>query len=78
MEELPESDTAFLTPFHDGPERRWEDHDYQLTDLKSVKAKMKLRNSDHQRISYTLMTLPMLVLTVCNLRPPSLLIEIRL
>jgi hypothetical protein len=43
VEELPESAT-FLVPFCNGPERRWEDHDYQLTDLKSVKeAKMELR-----------------------------------
>ena len=44
--ELPESGTAFLAPFCNVPERRWEDRDYQLTDLKSVKeAKMKLGNS---------------------------------
>lgn len=50
VEVLPESDTGFLTPFRNiGPERQWEDHDYQLTDLKSVKeAKMKLRNSDQR------------------------------
>jgi hypothetical protein len=48
VKELPESGVAFLAPFRNGPqERRWEDHDYQLTDLKSVKeAKIKLRNSD--------------------------------
>jgi hypothetical protein len=47
MEELPESSITFLVPFRIGPERRWEGHDYQLTDLKSVKeAKVKLRNSD--------------------------------
>ena len=46
VEELPES-AAFLAPFCNGPERRWEDHDYQLTDLKSVKEeKMNLRNFD--------------------------------
>jgi hypothetical protein len=37
VEKLPESGTAFLTPFVNGPEHLWEDHNYQLTDLKSVK-----------------------------------------
>ena len=34
VEELPESAT-FLAPFRNGPEFRWEGHDYQLTDLNS-------------------------------------------
>jgi hypothetical protein len=46
LETIPESGTAWLAPLRDGPERPWEDPDFQLTDLKTVKdEKMKLRSS---------------------------------
>lgn len=42
---IPCSGTAWLAPLCDGPERPWESPDFELTDLKTVKEKIKLRSS---------------------------------
>ena len=41
LEEIPASSTAWMAPFRDGSERPWECPGFQLTDLKTVKERLR-------------------------------------
>ena len=41
LESIPESSTAWMAPFRDGPERPWECSGFQLTDLETVKERLR-------------------------------------